>query len=105
MLNRRRMERAASTEKAELLFYKVIEKKGKKMMKPLDMKTKTTLAVVRAVWDNTIIDRFYEQLVTDLRARGIAEGTTVQLRVRFSKSHQEINAAYKGTQILCEVKV
>ena len=106
MVSRRRIERGeATSEKVELLFYKVIKKSGKKMMKPLQFKTKVPLAMVRAVLDNTIVMTFYNRLADDLRSRGVKEGTTVQLRARFSALHAEIHPDFHGTKILCEVTV
>lgn len=106
MVNLRRLERnAIANERAELLFYKVVEKDGKRMLKPLAMKTQVPLAIVKAVLENTIVDRFYETLSNDLKQRDIEDGTIVQLRVRFSRSNTLANPAYKGTRILCEVNV
>lgn len=106
MVNLRRMEKqAAANERIELLFYKVIEKGGKRMMKPLDIKTNIPIAIVKAVLDNTITDNFYDRLAKDLRARGVEPGTMVQLRANFSKSNSTIDPAFKGTHVLCEVTV
>ncbi len=106
MVSLRRAEKhAAANARVDLLFYKVIEKDGKRMLKPLAIKTQIPLIMVRAILDNTIIDTFYEQLSKDLQKRGIKEGTLVQLRAKFDKSHTMINPEYDGTLMLCEVKV
>lgn len=106
MVNLKRLERqAALNERVELLFYKVIEKEGKRMLKPLDLKTSVPIAVIKAVLDNTVLDSFYERLAKDLQARGVEPGTLVQLRAKFSKSNSTFNPAFKGTHVLCEVTV
>lgn len=106
MVSIRRMEKnEAATERVDLIFYKIIEKDGKRMLKPLDLKTSVPIAVIKAVWDNTIVESFYDRLARDLEARGVEKGTTVQLRVKFSKSNSTIDPAFKGTHVLCEVKV
>lgn len=106
MVNLRRLDKwAASNERVELLFYKVIEKKGKRMLKPLDIKTSVKIAIVKAVLDNTIIDSFYDRLAKDLQERGVEAGTLVQLRAKFNKSNSAIDPAFKGTHMLCEIKV
>ncbi|MBI2079379.1 hypothetical protein HYT84_01330 [Candidatus Micrarchaeota archaeon] len=106
MINFRKLEkRDAVNERVELIFYKVIEKDGKRMLKPLDIKTSVPIGVVKAVWDNTIVETFYERLANDLRERGIEEGTLVQLRVKFSASNTEFDPGLKGIHVLCEVKV
>ena len=104
---RRRMEISdARNERVPLLFYEVIEKKGKRMMKPLKIKTEISFAMVKAISENTIIEKFYEQLSKDLKNRGIAQGTLVQLRADFSKCNTAIDQAHKkGTHVLCEVWV
>src|SRR3989338_172112 len=106
MVNLRRMERqAVANERVELLFYKVLEKNGKRMLKPLDIKTSVPIAIIKAVLDNTIIETFYERLAKDLQTRGVEPGTTVQLRAKFSKSNTAVDSALKGVHILCEVKL
>ncbi len=106
MVNLRRLERqAAASERVELLFYKIIEKGRKRMLKPLNIKTQIPLIIVKAILDDTITDKFYEKLSKDLIERGIEKGTMVQLRANFSKSNAAIDSAYKGTHVLCEVKV
>ena len=94
-----------ASEKVDLLFYRIIEKDGKRMLKPLKLKTKVPLKLVRAIADNTIISVFYETLANDLRARGVEPGSKVQVRAKFSSSHEMLDPALKGTRILCEVDV
>lgn len=106
MVSMRKLERnAVANEKAELLFYLVLEKEGKRMLKPMPLKTWVPLAIVKAVLENTIVDRFYETLSSDLRQRGVENGAVVQLRVKFSKSNTLANPVYNGTRILCEITV
>jgi len=101
----RNLDRAAATEKVDILFYLVIEKKGKRMLKPLKMDTQVSLKLVRAVLDDTIVQSFYSTLSENLRERGVAPGSRVQLRAKFSPSHEMIDPALKGTVVLCEVEV
>ena len=106
MVNLRRLEKqAAQNETVELKFYKVNEKHGKKLLKPLTIKTSVPMSVVKAILDKTIVDTFYQRLASDLLDRGVENGTMVQIRAVFSKSNAEFNAAFKGTLVLCEVKV
>ncbi len=107
MVNLRRLEKGSvANERVQLAFYKVLEKNGKKMMKPLpELKTDVPIAIIKAVLDNTITESFYDRLARDLLARGIETGTTVQLRAVFSKSNAMVDPAFKGTHVLCEVKV
>jgi hypothetical protein len=92
-------------ERVELLFYEVITKGNRKMMKPIDLNTTVPISVVKAILDNTIVDTFYERLENDMRARGVKPGTKVQLRAKFSKSNATFNPEFKGTVVLCEVVV
>jgi len=101
----RGLDRALARESVEIAFYKVIEKRGKRMLKPLDFKTKVSLGLVRAIADDTVIPGFYTTLSRDLRARGIEAGTKVQLRAVFSESHAMLDPALKGTKVLCEVEI
>ena len=105
MISRRNLNKSAATEKVDILFYLIIEKKGKRMLKPLKIDTKVSLKLVRAVLDDTIIPNFYTTLAENLRERGVAPGSRVQLRAKFSPSHEMIDPALKGTTILCEVDV
>ena len=106
MVSLRRLEKeAAGNERVELRFYTVTEKHGKKILKPLAMKTSVPIAVVRAVMDKTIISTFYQRLGSDLLERGVKSETTVQIRAVFSKSNFGVNPMFKGTIVLCEVKV
>lgn len=106
MVNLRRIEKqAAANERVEIVFYKVIEREKKRMLKPLNIKTEIPLAMVKAILDNTIIDAFYERLSKDLIARGVEKGTLVEIRANFSKSNAGIDPAYKGLHTLCEVKI
>lgn len=106
MVNLKRLEReAAGNERVELRFYTVVEKHGGKILKPLAIKTSVPIAVVRAVMDKTIIGTFYQRLGSDLLERGVKPETTVQIRAVFSKSNFDVNPRFKGTVVLCEVKV
>lgn len=106
MVNLRRMQRhAALNERVELTFYKVTEKDGKKLLKPLSIKTSVPISVVKAVLDRTIVDSFYQRLSNDLLERGVEAGTTIQIRANFSKSNATVDPAFKGIHVLCEVKV
>ena len=67
--------------------------------------TKVPLKLVRAIADDTIIPSFYETLSRDLRARGVEPGSKVQVRAKFSSSHEMLDPALKGVKILCEVDV
>ncbi|MFH1521251.1 MAG: hypothetical protein ABID61_06400 [Candidatus Micrarchaeota archaeon] len=106
MVNLRRMQRqAALNERVELIFYKVTEKDGKKLLKPLKINTTVPISVVKAILDRTIVDSFYHRLANDLLERGVKSGTTVQIRANFSKSNAAVDPAFTGTHVLCEVKV
>lgn len=106
MVNLRRMQRhAALNERVDLVFYTVTEKDGKKILKPLAIKTTVPISVVKAVLDRTIVDSFYQRLSSDLLERGVKTGTTIQVRANFSKSNADVDPAFKGTHVLCEVKV
>ena len=75
------------------------------MLKPLKINTKAPLKLIRAIADNTIVLSFYDTLAKDLRDKGVAEGSKVQLRAKFSPNHELVDPALKGTKILCEVDV
>jgi hypothetical protein len=105
MISRRNLDRSLANEKVDVLFYQVIERDGKRMLKPLKIETKVSLKLVRAVADNTIIPSFYETLSKNLRERGVAPGTKVQLRARFSADHEMLDPALKGIKIICELVV
>jgi hypothetical protein len=105
MVSRKNLDKSLASERVDLLFYKVIEKSGKRMLKPLKLESKVPLKLVRAIADNTIIPSFYETLSKDLATRGVEEGTKVQVRAKFSESHEMLDPALKGTKILCEVDV
>ena len=105
MISRRNLDRNLALEKVDVIFYQVVEKGGKRMLKPLKMDTKVSLKLVRAIADNTVITSFYDTLSRNLRERGVAPGTVVQLRAKFSEGHAMLDPALKGTRILCEVKV
>ena len=105
MINSRKLNRTMASEKVEVLFYKVITKDGKRMLKPLGFTTKVSLGVVRAILDNTVIPSFYDVLSKNLIERGVAAGSKVQLRAKFTESHTMLNPELKGTRILCEVEV
>jgi hypothetical protein len=105
MISRRNLDRSLASERVDLIFYKIIEKSGKRMLKPLKLDTKVPLKLVRAIADDTIIPSFYETLSRDLRARGVKPGSKVQVRAKFSSSHEMLDPALKGVKILCEVDV
>ncbi len=105
MISRRNLDRNLANEKVDLIFYLVIEKGGKRMLKPLKLDTKVSLKLVRAVADNTIIPSFYDTLARDLREKGVAPGSKVQLRAKFGPAHEMLDPVLKGTRILCEVDV
>lgn len=105
MVGRMNLEKSLANEAVDLLFYKVIEKDGKRMLKPLKLETKIPLKMVRAIADDTIAPEFYSQLSRDLQKRGVEEGTKVQLRAKFNEAHEMLDPALKGTRVLCEVDV
>jgi len=105
MITRRNLDRMLASERVDLLFYRIIERDGKRMLKPLKLNTKVPLKLVRAVADDTIIPAFYETLAKDLRARGVEPGSKVQVRAKFSETHGLLDPALKGVKILCEVDV
>jgi hypothetical protein len=105
MVSRKNLDKSLASERVALLFYKVIEKDGKQMLKPIKLESSVPLKLVRAIADNTIISSFYETLAEDLRKRGVEEGTKVQVRAKFSESHEMLDPALKGTKVLCEVDV
>ena len=105
MRSRRNLDRNLASEKVDILFYLVIEKKGKRMLKPLKIDTKVSLKVIRAILDNTIIPNFYDTLSRNLLERGVESGSRVQLRAKFGEAHEMLDPALKGTKILCEVDV
>ena len=69
MVSRRNLDRSIAAEEVDLLFYLIIEKKGKRMLKPLKINTKVPLKLVRAIADNTIVPSFYSTLVKNLQER------------------------------------
>ena len=105
MVNYKRLNRTIASEKVDLIFYLVISKNGKRMLKPLGLNTKISLALVKAILDNTVIDSFYDTLSKDLINRGVAPGSRVQLRAKFNETHTMMNSALKGVKVLCEVNV
>ncbi len=105
MVYKRNLERSAAGEKADLLFYRVIEKDGNRMLKPLDINTKVSLKLVRAIADNTVVPTFFKTLSINLKEKGIEPGTKVQLRVRFDPVHELVDPSLKGIKVLCEVEV
>lgn len=105
MRSRRNLDRNLASEKVDILFYQVIEKNGKRMLKPLKIDTKVSLKLIRAVLDNTIISSFYDTLVNNLLDRGVKPGSRVQLRAKFNEAHEMLDPALKGTKVLCEVDV
>jgi hypothetical protein len=105
MISRRNLDRSLASERVDLMFYLVIEKSGKRMLKPLKLDTKVPLKLVRAIADDTIIPSFYETLSRDLRDRGVEPGSKVQVRAKFNQSHEMLDPALKGVKVLCEVNV
>lgn len=105
MVSRKILDQGLATEKVDLLFYRIIEMGGKRMLKPLKIDTKVSLKLVRAVADDTIVPTFYDRLSKDLQEKGVEPGSKVQLRARFGPSHEMIDPVLKGTRILCEVVV
>ncbi len=105
MVSKRSLERSAAMEDVELLFYQVVEKDGKRMLKPLRLDSKVPLKLVRAIADNSIVPEFYSTLARDLMKRGVEPGTTVQMRAKFSKNHELIDPVLKGIKVLCEVEI
>ncbi len=105
MINRRKLDQSMATEKVDISFYRVIEKDGKRMLKPLSFNTHVSLKLVKAVLDNTIVPTFYETLSKNLQERGVENGTIVQLRAKFTEAHAMLNPELKGVRILCEVTV
>lgn len=105
MVSKRNLGIGLATEPVDLLFYLIIEKQGKRMLKPLKIETKIPLKLVRAIADDSIVPRFYSKLVKDLLERGVAPSSKVQLRAKFGPSHELIDPVLKGVRILCEVDV
>ncbi|MFH0885011.1 MAG: hypothetical protein V1861_04835 [Candidatus Micrarchaeota archaeon] len=105
MVSRRNLDRNLALEKVDLVFYLVLERDDKKMLKPLKLDTKVPLKLVRAIADDTVIPAFYTQLAKDLRSRGVPEGSKVQVRAKFGPAHEMLDPALKGVRVLCEIDV
>ncbi len=105
MVSRRALDRNLAQEKVDIIFYEVVAKGGKRMLRPLKFDVKIPLKLVRAIADNTVIPRFFDTLASDLRQRGVAAGTTVQMRARFNEVHAMVDPALKGTRVICEIAV
>ena len=75
------------------------------MLKPLKLDAKVPLKLVRAIADDTVIPSFYETLAKDLRERGVEPGSKVQVRAKFSSSHEMLDPSLKGIRVLCELDV
>jgi hypothetical protein len=105
MVNAKKLGREIAGEKVDILFYLVIEKEGKRMLKPLGFDTKISLGLVRAILDDTVIRSFYSTLSRNLIERGVEAGSTVQLRARFSPNHSMVDPQLTGTRVLCEVTI
>jgi len=105
MVSRRTLDRNLAQEKVDISFYQVIIRDGKRMLKPLKFSTQVSIKLVRAIAANTVIPRFFETLASDLRERGVAEGTKVQMRAKFNSVHEMVDPALKGTRVLCEIEV
>lgn len=94
-----------ASEKVDMIFYQVLEHDGKRMLRPLKLDTKVSLKLVRAIADNTVVLTFYDTLKRNLIERGVAPGTRVQIRAKFSTDHEMIDPALKGVRVLCEIVV
>ena len=105
MVSRRSLNREMASEKVAILFYLIIEKNGKRMLKPLNFDTKISLGLVKAILDNTVIPSFYDTLSKNLIERGVKPGSKIQIRAKFSDSHNMLNPELKGVRVLCEVNV
>jgi len=105
MVSKKDISRMAANEPVDLIFYLIIEKEGNRMLKPLKLDTQVPLKLVRAIADNTIVPSFYATLAKNLVERGVAPGSKVQLRAKFSPSHELVDPVLKGTKVLCEVDV
>ena len=105
MVYRRSLDKSLASEKVDIIFYLVIEKAGKRMLKPLNLDTKVSLGVVRAIAADTVVPGFYDTLAKNLRERGVPAGSKVQVRARFGPSHEMLDPALKGVRVLCEVDV
>lgn len=105
MVNSKMLNKSMASEKVDIVFYLVIEKGDKRMLKPLGFDTQISLGLLRAVLDDTVIPTFYDTLSKNLRERGVTPGSRVQLRAKFSQSHKMIDPQLTGTKILCEVTI
>ena len=105
MVSTRSLNKNLALEKVDVLFYEVIEKNKKRMLKPIKLDTKISIMMVRAILDNTIIPDFYSTLSKNLKDRKVKSGTKVQLRAKFNENHAMVDPALSGTKILCEVIV
>ncbi|MCI0504139.1 hypothetical protein L0Y65_05520 [Candidatus Micrarchaeota archaeon] len=105
MVSRRNLDRNLALEKVDLVFYLVMERDGKKLLKPLKLDTKVPLKLVRAIADDTVIPAFYSQLAKDLLSRGVKSGSKVQVRAKFGPAHEMLDPALKGVRVLCEIDV
>jgi hypothetical protein len=52
-----------------------------------------------------VIPSFYDTLARNLRERGVAPGSKVQVRARFGPAHEMLDPALKGVRVLCEITV
>jgi len=105
MVSSRSLKKSIASEKVDVLFYLVMEKQGKRMLKPLGFDTSISLKLVRAILDDTVIPNFYDTLSKNLLDRGVASGSRVQLRAKFRPSHLMVDPQLTGTKVLCEVRV
>jgi len=105
MVSRKNLDKQLANEPVDLIFYLIIEKEGKRMLKPLKLDTQVPLKLVRAIADDTIVPSFYATLAKNLIERGVDPGSKVQLRAKFGPSHELVDPVLKGTKILCEVDV
>jgi hypothetical protein len=102
-----RFDKSLANEKVQLLFYLIIEKGDKRLLKPLKFEHEiaVSLKLVRAIADDTVIPTFYETLQKNLLERGVKPGSKVQMRAKFNEKHAMLDPVFTGTRVLCEVTV
>jgi hypothetical protein len=105
MAYRRNLDKSLASEKVDIIFYLVMEKAGKRMLKPLKLDTKVSLGVVRAIAADTVVPGFYVTLARNLLERGVPAGSKVQVRAKFGPAHEMLDPVLKGVRVLCEVDV
>ena len=105
MVSNRSLERSLSKEPAEIQFYLISEKEGKRLLKPIKAKGSLPLGHIRAILDKTISPSFFRKLSEDLINKGVEAGSKVQLRAKFSQNHTLYDQQLKGTKIICELEI